>query len=57
MSGTSITQQPTTLNAIASGTVNIAQGNELLTVGIRDGTAIIGTVNSRPSERILFFFS
>jgi hypothetical protein len=51
MSGSSITQQPTTLNAIATGTVNIRQDpTDLLTVGLRAGTAVIGTANIKPAD-------
>lgn len=58
MSGGFITQQPTTLNAIATGTVGISQDpTNLLTVGIRSGTANIGTVNTKPPDWSTTIFS
>ncbi len=58
MSGASITQQPTTLNAIATGKVGITQDPaDLITVGLRAGTQIIGTVNTKPPDWSSVIFS
>lgn len=58
MSGGFITQQPTTLNAVATGKVGITQDPaDLLTVGIRSGTQVIGTVNTKPPDWSTTIFS